>query len=732
MNTNLGQITLLTDINPDVGDGGNGNNLRENYIISDFFEFNDKVYFTADDDESGREIWVSDGTREGTQLAIDVNPGSAGSYPGNLIEFNDRLYFIASNNGSGRQLFVSDGTREGTQLLVDLAPGLASSYSNNLIEFNDKLYFIADDGDSGGELFVSDGTADGTQLLAELAPDAGSYPSNFIEFNDQLYFTANNGESGRELFVSDGTREGTQLLVDLYSGSNEYSYPNSSSPRFLVESDDKLYFFANDGESGEGLFVSDGTSEGTQLLIDTSADDRDSLYVYRYYPTAPIEFNDKLYFAGNNGDGRELFVSDGTREGTQLVVDLNPDSSGNRYSDDSNPSNFIVFNDKLYFAASDPEKGREIFVSDGTAAGTQLAVDLRPGSSGSSPDGFVEFNDRLYFTANNSFSADEIYATDGTAEGTQLIARFDSDLGDDNASSFSRVAENISNLTVVGDELFFTADDAETGRELYKLAINEPIAIDGSEEDDNLIGSDDLEQIYGFGGDDTIDAVGGNDTIDGGDGSDRILGSSTGNDSLFGGNGNDIINSGNGIDILNGGSGNDSLTSASGNDSLLGGNGNDTLSSGMDADTLNGGRGQDFLRGNSGNDVLLGGGGFDTLEGNSGRDTLLGDSGNDTIIGGSGDDSLIGGNNNDYLDGGAGNDILNGSSGDDLFILRTDAGSDIIMDFTFDSDRFGLADGLEFDSLSFSGNDILSGGEILASLNGIDTKQLTEVDFRTI
>ena len=99
---------------------------------------------------------------------------------------------------------------------------------------------------------------------------------------------------------------------------------------------------------------------------------------------------------------------------------------------------------------------------------------------------------------------------------------------------------------------------------------------------------------------------------------------------------------------------------------------------------------------------------------------------------GSGNDVLVGGNDNDELDGGADNDILNGGSGDDVFVLREGDGIDTIIDFVPSGDRLGLADGLEFDSLSFSGNNILSGGEILASLSGIDTKQLTEVDFRTI
>ena len=47
------------------------------------------------------------------------------------------------------------------------------------------------------------------------------------------------------------------------------------------------------------------------------------------------------------------------------------------------------------------------------------------------------------------------------------------------------------------------------------------------------------------------------------------------------------------------------------------------------------------------------------------------------------------------------------------------------------SDRFRVANGLQFNSLSFSGNDILS-EQVLATLDGVNTKQLTEVNFRTL
>lgn len=95
-------------------------------------------------------------------------------------------------------------------------------------------------------------------------------------------------------------------------------------------------------------------------------------------------------------------------------------------------------------------------------------------------------------------------------------------------------------------------------------------------------------------------------------------------------------------------------------------------------------------------------------------------------------DNLIGGDRNNLLDGGIGDDNLNGGNGEDIFVLRTGAGSDNIFDFNLGSDRFGLGDGLQFDDLSFSGNNILAGGEVIASLAGVNAEQLTYDNFQAI
>ncbi|WP_422463575.1 calcium-binding protein [Endozoicomonas sp. ALB115] len=84
------------------------------------------------------------------------------------------------------------------------------------------------------------------------------------------------------------------------------------------------------------------------------------------------------------------------------------------------------------------------------------------------------------------------------------------------------------------------------------------------------------------------------------------------NDELQGDNQNNIIDGLKGDDLLLGGAGNDNLSGSEGNDTLRGEDGNDTLIGGVGADTLEGGRGNDRLEGGAGNDLLLGGAGSDT------------------------------------------------------------------------------------------------------------------------
>ena len=96
-----------------------------------------------------------------------------------------------------------------------------------------------------------------------------------------------------------------------------------------------------------------------------------------------------------------------------------------------------------------------------------------------------------------------------------------------------------------------------------------------------------------------------------------------------------------------------------------------------------------------------------------GNDTLIGNAADNGLYGGRGNDILLGGGGNDILIGGVGNDTLTGGEGRDRFILLSpNDGTDLFMDFVFDSqtgDFIGIGVGLlDFADLS---NELLTDDE---------------------
>ena len=204
------------------------------------------MYFSADDGEHGEELWISDGTMDGTRLVKDVNtlatcdewtgvPGwgslPCSSEPTYLTELNGFVYFAATNGDIGRELWKSDGTDANTTLVKniniletcntqgeepDSGTSPCSSDPTRLTRVNDLLFFAADDdGDSIAELWKSDGTAAGTIKMNDLNPNAPTNPRYLINVNGMLFF------SGDEtaLWKTDGTGTNTKIVMEF---SNRY------------------------------------------------------------------------------------------------------------------------------------------------------------------------------------------------------------------------------------------------------------------------------------------------------------------------------------------------------------------------------------------------------------------------------------------------------------------------------------------------------------------------------
>ena len=78
-----------------------------------------------------------------------------------------------------------------------------------------------------------------------------------------------------------------------------------------------------------------------------------------------------------------------------LVADVNvlPTKEG------SSPTTAVDINGTAYFVATDPVHGAELWKSDGTAVGTVMVEDIRPGYLGANVRQLTVANGTLYFTA---------------------------------------------------------------------------------------------------------------------------------------------------------------------------------------------------------------------------------------------------------------------------------------------------------------------------------------------
>lgn len=430
----------------------------DNSDIRQLTNVNGLLYFTANTGSSGRELWKSDGTLLGTVIVRDLYGGANSSDPQNLTSHNGLLYFFA-NNGSGWRLYQSNGAPAGTVPVSTQVFSPTDAGSFNLTVVAGQLLFTNYNyGTNRAELWRSNGTSAGTTLITELA--GSGIIHDFRVVNGALYFAYNDGVNGDELWTSNGTVAGTGLVKDIRAGVE------SSTPRSLTGLGSTLYFISNsDGPSGGGtseLWKSDGSSAGTtsaNLNPTTFGSDINLNALGSEYDqfASPLLWQNKLYYFADDGvNGRELWSSDGSTAGTKILKDINPNPAAGSAS--SAHSNLTVSNGKLYFFAQDGTSGSDqLWVSDGSAAGTSLVKDLGFSWGGATLK-MLDLNGRLIFQGYDGTNGWELWTSDGTQAGTGLLK--DINPGPGWGSTWP--------LTRIGNQVFFSADDGTRGRELWK------------------------------------------------------------------------------------------------------------------------------------------------------------------------------------------------------------------------------------------------------------------------
>lgn len=191
---------------------------------------------------------------------------------------------------------------------------------------------------------------------------------------------------------------------------------------------------------------------------DRTVASREALY-HRTPSARPRELTDvdgTLFFVADDGlHGRELWRSDGTAAGTVLVRDIHP---GLRSSDPF----CLTHVDGILFFLVDEARGPCLWKSDGTADGT-----VKVGALPACKDplkrrfGMVAVDGRLFFPARDFAHGTELWTSDGTPEGTHMIKDIRS--GSDSSLNPNLLANSVE----LNGALLFVADDGRHGPEVW-------------------------------------------------------------------------------------------------------------------------------------------------------------------------------------------------------------------------------------------------------------------------
>ena len=361
-----------------------------------------RLFFAANDNVHGPEIWITDGTKSGTYLVKDAIKESAYSGPTGLTRLGDRVIFFTHETYVGYTLWITDGTEVGTGRLKQLTNRLDHTHPPEILTSSSDMVYIRIDHMAGGyELWKTDGTEEGTLQLRYFEQATPLSLGHTRFYHNELYFAAETPDHGSELWKTDGTQIGTIMLKDLISGKDD------GAPFNFQALNDVLYFMANTSEGRQALWKTDGSEAGTQQVSINTFQSVEEGFSLAYK-------NRLLFVAKEEQFGSELWISDGTDSGTHILKDINPGLV------DALPRWFAIADEVLYFSAIDKEYGDELWKSDGTSENTMLVKDIYPDSTGSSIVEIQTFGDKVVFQARTQLGS-ELWISDGTEAGTHLI-----------------------------------------------------------------------------------------------------------------------------------------------------------------------------------------------------------------------------------------------------------------------------------------------------------------------
>jgi len=378
------------------------------------------------------ELYKFDLDSSTMSLVRDIEPGKRGSYPRQLTDVMGSLYFTANTSGEGRELWVSDGTRDGTQL-VALSEGPRSSNPTNLVAYDGGLYFTASSDSGLGVWQVSSVGA----VPQELSP-SDTQPE-LSKIDDALFFTTRTGNETTLWTIANSEAEQLTTFTDA-----RVSLQSIGNQQFVIarfESETQVFQANHDeapdliGEFGpeigqpELLLVTDQgfLFEANGSLLRTTESDpfAELVGVFPSRPSELIAYSDMLVYAARGNHGSVLWATDGASFDIIRDVDFRTRSSTVRLVDGGHGPLIMIekgpdqhrFPDFDYYFYS-----ATLFTSDGSPENTielKRDISIREVVDFAGRRNFHAANGSVYFFAGgNPGHLGELWKSDLTRGGT--------------------------------------------------------------------------------------------------------------------------------------------------------------------------------------------------------------------------------------------------------------------------------------------------------------------------
>lgn len=374
---------MLKDINKASAIEGFSNKSADVY---GFTKYNNKIYFSATDSLHGNELWETDGTTTNTKIVTDFVAGTTGFTPTYLYSFKNKLLITGYHPSYGFELFEFNGTS--IKILKDFNSGSSSSRISYLYKLNDSVIIIPVFIGSKFDIWKYDGSAF-TLLKSMSSRNCYLSDNRIVKYDGKLFIRYANS-TVHEIIMTDGTASGTNL----FNGNLGSKFSDVGA--ILDTISDKLLFLSRNCNRSFDLYAYDSKSNSSALL---SYGKDTSNIIYSGY--TPIIANKKLlFFFEHDTFGSEPFASDGSKNGTYLIKDINKKNKKSlRTGSDASSDCLISLGNYAIFAAYDSLTGEELYISNLDSGQVSIFHEFIPGPAGISPGLHFWFKNKLFISA---------------------------------------------------------------------------------------------------------------------------------------------------------------------------------------------------------------------------------------------------------------------------------------------------------------------------------------------